>query len=103
METKLKVRSFDSDLTPEDGIYFIENIVNNRIINIKVLFNDAINNEEIVDALVYAKNSTGDQFDFDERSDGYYVLEFDASKVNTGNNTLMIFANSTFYLNKQIN
>ncbi|MBA7681986.1 hypothetical protein ES703_90332 [subsurface metagenome] len=92
----------DSILEPDQGIYFIENVIDDRIINIKVSYKDKIDDTAIENALVYT-NFAGEDHNFTEISPGFYLFEFNASKANAGNNTLTIYANSTYYLNKVIN
>lgn len=92
----------DSTLQPDQGIYFIENVVDDRVINIKVSYNDLIDNTAIENALVYT-NFSGTRQYFSEISPGFYLFEFNATKANAGNNTLTVYANSTYYLNKVIN
>jgi hypothetical protein len=91
----------DSKLEPDQGVYFIENVVDDSVINIKVSYNDIIDNTAIENALVYT-NFSGEVHYFSEISPGYYLFEFNASKADAGNNTLTIYANSTHYLNKAI-
>ncbi|MCK4479568.1 MAG: hypothetical protein KAV01_03480, partial [Candidatus Lokiarchaeota archaeon] len=43
----------DSILEPDQGIYFIENVLDDRIINIKVSYKDIIDDTAIEEALVY--------------------------------------------------
>ncbi len=93
----------ESILQPEDGIYFIENVINNTVINIKVRFKDKIDDSNIRNAKVYALDPSALKLDFSESSPGLYLLIFDASQYVTGNVTLRVFANSTSYINKQIN
>ena len=92
----------DSTLQPDQDIYFIENIVDDRVINIKVSYNDIIDNTAIENALVYTNFSGQIQY-FSEISPGFYLFELNATKAGAGNNTLTIHANSTYYLNKVIN
>ena len=92
----------DSKLEPDQGMYFFENIVDDNVINIKVSYNDLIDNTAIENALVYT-NFSGETHYFSEISPGFYLFEFNASKANAGNNTLAIHANSTYYLNNVIN
>jgi len=92
----------DSLLYPDQGIYFIENVIDDRIINIKVSFNDIVDNTAIDYALVYT-DFTGPIETLDRISPGYYLYEFNASKANAGNNTVTIYANHSFFLNKVIN
>ncbi|MBA7538188.1 hypothetical protein ES705_30462 [subsurface metagenome] len=92
----------DSLLYPDQGIYFIENVIDDRIINIKVSFNDIVDDTAIDYALVYT-DFTGSIETLDRISPGYYLYEFNASKANAGNNTVTIYANHSFYLNKVIN
>ena len=92
----------DSILEPDQGIYFIENVIDDRIINIKVSYKDKIDDTAIENALVYT-NFAGEDHNFTEISPGFYLFEFNASKANAGNNTLTIYTNSTYYLNKIIN
>ncbi|MFX1530457.1 MAG: hypothetical protein ACFFBC_05050 [Promethearchaeota archaeon] len=91
----------DSILEPDQGIYFIENVIDDRVINIKVSFKDIIDDTAIENALVYT-NFAGEDHNFTEISPGFYLFEFNATKANAGNNTLTIYANSTYYLNKII-
>ncbi len=92
----------DSLLYPDQGIYFIENVIDDRIINIKVSFNDIVDDTAIDYALIYT-DFTGSFETLDRISPGYYLYEFNASKATAGNNTVTIYANHSFYLNKVIN
>ncbi|MFW9820924.1 MAG: hypothetical protein ACFFE5_15055, partial [Candidatus Thorarchaeota archaeon] len=92
----------ESLLYPDQGIFFIENILDDRIINIKVSFNDLIDGTAIDYALVYT-DFTGTIETFDRISPGFYLYEFNATKANAGNNTITVYANSTYYSNKIIN
>jgi len=92
----------DSLLYPDQGIFFIDNVAEDRIVNIKVSFNDLIDNSVIDYATVYT-NFTGTIETLDRISPGFYLYEFNASKGNAGNNTVTIYANHSFYLNKNVN
>ncbi|MFX1585740.1 MAG: hypothetical protein ACFFDL_14415 [Promethearchaeota archaeon] len=92
----------ESVLYPDQGIFFIENILDDRIINIKVSFSDLIDGTAIDYALVYT-DFTGTIETFDRISPGFYLYEFNATKANAGNNTITVYANSTYYSNKIIN
>ncbi len=91
----------DSKLEPDQDIYFIESVFDEGIINIKVSYNDLEDNTAIENEQVYT-NYTGINEFFSEISPGFYLYEFNASKAIAGNNTVTIFANSTYYLNKVI-
>jgi len=52
---------------------------------------------------VYTKNSTNHIINFSQTNPGEYLYEFDTQKANTGNNTITIYGNSTFYQNQEIN
>ncbi|MFW9878827.1 MAG: hypothetical protein ACFFG0_37585, partial [Candidatus Thorarchaeota archaeon] len=92
----------ESSLEPDQGIYFIENVIDDRVINIKVSFNDKIDNTAIENAFVYTNLSGQIQY-FSEISPGFYLFEFNATKADPGNNTLTIYANATFYVNNVLN
>ncbi len=89
-------------LYPDQGTFFIENVFDDRIINIKVSFSDLVDGSAIDYALVYT-DFTGTIETFDRISPGFYLYEFNATKANAGNNTVTIYANSTYYSNKIIN
>jgi hypothetical protein len=98
----------DSDLIPDLGIYYIEDVIDDSIVNLYVIFRDRIDNTPIIDANVYAENTSVGIQDFKENltlvsEAGIYFLEFNASKAKAGNNTLTIYAQSPFYVNNQIN
>ncbi len=92
----------DSLLYPDEGVYFIENVIDDRIINIKVSFRDLIDGTAIENAYVYT-DFTGVDESLIQTSPGFYLYEFNASKAEAGNNTVTIYANSSYYLNKTIN
>ncbi|MFW9930813.1 MAG: hypothetical protein ACFFD1_15600, partial [Candidatus Thorarchaeota archaeon] len=91
----------DSLLYPDEGLYFIENIIDDRIVNIKVSYRDLIDGKAIEDAYVYT-NYTGIDEALIQTSPGFYLYEFNATNANVGNNTINIYANSSYYLNKSI-
>ena len=93
----------DSILEPHDGVYYIENILDSGILNIKVFYKDKEDFTAIRDAHVYIRNATNDILNFSESTPGLYIYEFDTRKASAGNNTFTIYANSTFYQNKIIN
>ncbi len=72
-------------------------------INIRVSFNDVIDNTPIQNALVYTEDFNGMKVYFSEISPGYYFLEFETINATAGSNVLTIYANSTFYDNKTVN
>ncbi|MFX1591184.1 MAG: hypothetical protein ACFFCL_00700 [Promethearchaeota archaeon] len=92
----------DSKLEPVQGIYFIENIFDDRSINIKVSYSDLIDNKVIENADVYT-NFTGTPEILSDIGSGDYLYVFNASKASAGNNTLTIYADHEFYLNKEVN
>jgi hypothetical protein len=92
----------NSKLTPDQGEYYIQNVIDDRVKNIKVFFKDIVDNNSIENAAVYSIFKTV-MYNFSEISPGFYLLEFNASKADLGNNTLTIHANSTFYINREIN
>ncbi|MFX1572351.1 MAG: hypothetical protein ACFFB0_06345 [Promethearchaeota archaeon] len=92
----------DSTLEPDQGIDFIENVFDDRVINIKVSYNDLINNKAIENATVYT-DYTGSPEPLSEIGPGYYLYEFNASKASAGNNTITIYAEHDYYLNKEVN
>ncbi|MFX1556683.1 MAG: hypothetical protein ACFFC9_05475 [Promethearchaeota archaeon] len=92
----------DSLLYPDQGTFFIENVIDDRIINIKVSFRDLIDGTAIENAQVYT-DFTGIDETLSETSPGFYLYEFNATNANAGNNTVTIYANSTYYSNKIIN
>ncbi len=105
-ETGIIYRKFtvihESTLQPDQGISFIENVIDDRVINIKVTFNDKKDNTAIENALVYTNFSSQIHF-FSEISPGFYLFEFNATEADPGNNTLTIYANATFYINNILN
>ncbi|MFW9784638.1 MAG: hypothetical protein ACFFFB_20320, partial [Candidatus Heimdallarchaeota archaeon] len=92
----------ESSLEPDQGIYFIENVIDDRVINIKVSFEDKIDSTAIQNAIVYTTYSGPIQY-FSEISPGFYLFEFNATEAEPGNNTLPVYANATFYINAVIN
>ena len=101
--TRKFIIQHDSILEPKDDDYYIENIINGTITNIKVTYRDNIDNTYISGAEVYAKDPSESILVFSETSPGFYLLIFDTSSRSTGNITLRVFANSSYYHNKQIN
>jgi hypothetical protein len=93
----------DSILKTIDNNYNFVEIMEDEVINVKFLFKDKIDNKAIENALVYAKNFTGQTQILSEPGNGSYWLEFNASKATLGNNTITIYANSSYYLNKNVN
>ena len=92
----------DSKLEPDQGIYFIENVIDDSEVNIYVSFRDLIDDTAIDDGLV-STTFAGEDHNFTQTSPGFYLFVFNASKASAGNNTLTIYANSTYHLNKVIN
>ncbi len=92
----------ESKLEPDQGIYYYEKVIDNGIKNIKVTFNDKNDDTAIENAQVYTYFNAK-MLNFSEISPGFYLLEFNATEAQAGNNTLSIYANSTYYLNNQIN
>ncbi len=92
----------DSVLYPDQGIYFIEEVFDDRIINIKVSFRDIKDGTAINNAYIYTDYS-GEEEELFQTSPGFFLYEFNASKANAGNNTITIYANSSYYVNKIIN
>jgi hypothetical protein len=96
----------DSVLTADQNQYFFDDIYEDSIINLKVSFNDNISNDPITDAKVYTYKlpfPSGAMQNFSEISPGFYFLEYNVSNANLGNNTLTINANSSNYVNQEIN
>ena len=90
-----------SVLTLDQNYY--EEIIEDEIINLKVSFNDLENYNAIQSAIVYLDNFVGGREYFSEISPGYYFLEFNTTKGVAGNNTLTVYANSSLYVNNQVN
>lgn len=93
----------DSILEPSQGIYLYENVFEGNIKNIYIEFKDKVDKTAILDdySSVYTYLG-GEKTDMPMVSAGVYLLEFDSSKANPGNNTLTIYGESAFYLNKSI-
>ncbi len=91
----------NSILTPERALY--EDVFEGTIINLKVSFNDFSNFKSIQNATVYLDNFTGGRETFTETNPGCYLLEFNTSRGNSGVNNLTIYANSSSYVNKEVN
>ncbi|MHA1747483.1 MAG: hypothetical protein ACTSYF_02425, partial [Promethearchaeota archaeon] len=89
-----------STLVPEKK-YYSDNF-KNSVINLKVSFYDAITQKAIEKANIYVHNFKNPlkKYNFSEISPGFYLLEFNISEANYGNNTLTIYANSTYFENK---
>ena len=104
-ETGLMYKKFNiihkSKLTLDQNYY--GQVCEGELINIKVSFNDLENFNAIQDAQVYLNNFIEETHYFSEISPGYYFLEFNTTGGISGNNTITIYANSTSYLNNQIN
>lgn len=92
----------DSILYPDQGQYFIDNVAEEGIFNFKVTFNDKKDNLAIENALIYT-NISYIMENFSEISPGSYLYEYNLINAKVGNNTFTIFANSSYYLNQQIN
>ncbi|NVM37834.1 MAG: hypothetical protein HWN81_19740 [Candidatus Lokiarchaeota archaeon] len=92
----------ESSLEPDQGVYFIENVIDDRVINIKVSFNDKVDDTAIENAIVYTNFSDQIQY-FSEISPGFYLFEFNATEADPGNNTLTVYANASFYVNNVLN
>ncbi len=86
-----------------DDIYYFDEILDDETLIIKFSFQDLIDSSFITNAIVYAKNHTGQTQDLSEPSDGNYWLIYNATKVALGNNSLTIFASHPYYLNQEIN
>jgi len=92
----------NSTLIPDQNQYFYEEIFENTTINLRVSFSDQINNDAIENAHVYVYKFSGGMQNFSEISPGFYFLEFNVSGAIAGNNTLTIYANSSLYLNDNV-
>lgn len=105
-ETGLIYKKFNvlhrSILLPEEDYY--QDNFNDTIVNLRVTFNDLITNSSIEDANIYTYNFTDPSLEnyFSEISPGFYLLEFNVSGGNIGNNNITIYANSSYYENQQI-
>jgi len=94
----------NSTLSPDENKYYYEDIIEEKTVNLRVLFNDKMNNDAITNAHVYVYKFTGGMQNFSEISPGLYFLEFNVSGApNAGNNTLTIFANSSLFVNNKMN
>ncbi|MFX0076471.1 MAG: hypothetical protein ACFE96_13600 [Candidatus Hermodarchaeota archaeon] len=93
----------ESDFVPD--YYFYEDIIEDSTFNLKVSFSDSVNGNPITSAAVYTYNYTHPTIrqHFSEISPGYYFLEFNVGGGSLGNNSLLIYANSSNYLNKVAN
>ena len=93
----------ESMLIPDDPFY--EDIIENSSFNLKVSFTDYVTNNPIQSAVVYTFNYSHPTIKhyFSEISPGYYFLEFNVGGGNLGNNSLLIYANSSNYINKLVN
>jgi len=92
----------DSKLESAQGIYFFENIFDDRSINIKVSYSDIVDDTAIEGADVYT-NFTGTPEILSYIGAGDYLYVFNASKASAGNNTVTIYADHEYYLNKEVN
>ncbi len=105
-ETGIIMSSFivvhQSNLEPDQGKYYIEGSYSVNLINIKVLYFDKQNRKAIEEGIVYTFLGINKRF-FSEISPGLYLLELETSSLNAGNNTITIYANSSFYTNNLVN
>ncbi|MFO8019226.1 MAG: hypothetical protein R6U96_11360, partial [Promethearchaeia archaeon] len=94
----------NSTLTPESVYY--EDVTEDSTINIRVEFQDLENDEPIRDADIYTNNFTHpnkkEVFGEIGTAPGVYQLEFNVSGAEAGNNTITIYANSSQYINQEI-
>ncbi|MGM0470140.1 MAG: hypothetical protein ACQERB_15175 [Promethearchaeati archaeon] len=92
----------ESFLEPEKTYY--EDNFKDSIINLRVSFYDLIDNKSIENADVYTYNFINPSTEnyFSEINPGFYLLEFNVSGGIIGNNNITIYANSTFFVNQQI-
>jgi len=97
----LRVKHY-SKLTPDKD--FFQNKLEGTIINLRVSFNDIENFDAIEGALVYTYNFTNPSIIqyFSETNPGSYILEFNTIGGLAGNNTVTVYANSTNYVNAQV-
>jgi hypothetical protein len=106
-ETGIIIQKFrivhESEFVPDNNFY--EDIIEDSTFNLKVSFSDLINGNPITNAMVYTYNYTHPSImqQFSEISPGYYFLEFNVGGGSLGNNSLLIYANSSNYLNKVAN
>ncbi len=106
-ETGIVYKTFnvvhESMLIPDDVFY--EDIIEDSSFNLKVAFTDYVTNNPIQSAVVYTFNYSHPTIKhyFSEISLGYYFLEFNVGGGNLGNNSLLIYANSSNYVNKLVN
>ncbi len=106
-ETGIIIQKFriihESEFTPDNTFY--EDIIEDSTFNLKVSFSDLISGTPITNAIVYTYNYTNPAIKqyLSEISPGYYFLEFNVGGGNLGNNSLLIYANSSNYLNKVAN
>lgn len=103
-ESGLILKTFDvihdSILEPENKFY--QDNFKYSIINLKVSYSDIISGSAIRSALIYTyRYDTPTVMErFAEISPGYYFLEFNLTGAVNGNNSLNIYANSTYFENK---
>jgi len=90
-----------SILTSDQNYY--DEIFEDEIINLKISFNDRENFDAIQNAQVYLDNFLGSRQYFSEISPGYYFLEFNTTKGVAGNKTITIYANTSLYVNNEVN
>ena len=103
-ESGLIIKNFDvihdSILIPESNFY--EDNFQNSTLNLKVSYSDYVSGNPIRDAFIYTYRYDNPTIiePFGEISPGYYFLEFNLTGAINGNNTLNIYANSTYFENK---
>ncbi|MFX1595518.1 MAG: hypothetical protein ACFFBK_05600 [Promethearchaeota archaeon] len=91
----------NSILLPDQDFY--EDIFEEDTINLGVSFNDLENFDAIIDADVYLDDFLGSKQYFSETSPGYYFIVFNTTGGVAGNNNITIYANSSLYINNQVN
>ena len=104
-ETGIIVKRFlvkhNSILIPDEN--YFESQLEGSTINLKVSFSDLNNDKAIQNAIVYTYNFThpSTPMIFSEVSPGYYLLEYNFIGAEAGNNSIMIYANSSHYQNAE--
>ncbi|MFX0033405.1 MAG: hypothetical protein ACFE9P_12135 [Candidatus Hermodarchaeota archaeon] len=104
-ETGIIYKSFtvnhNSSLVPDE--FYYPDIFEGETVNLKVSFYDLRNNKPIEDANIYLINFTeGIQY-FNEINPGYYLLIFNTTGGNPGDNDLTIYGSHPSYQNNKVN
>jgi len=91
----------NSTLIPDE--YYYADIFEGDTVNLKVSFNDPTNDKPIENANISLTNFAGGTQYFNEINPGYYLLIFNTSEGNPGENEITIYATHPSYQDNEVN